>query len=425
MCGIPVPKQYIGSRGVPGDIAIDGYELTSSHRLLPSTTLVFLAVTIAMLVSGWEILLSGSLSSGLGQDFTHNYVAAWAIVHGYSAYTSNAPVAHYAASLHLPYCVAIELPVVELLCYPFLLFSVRVALVLYTALQYLFVVAGAVCMARTVDRSNRLLVVAAMVASPAAFLLGYYGQLGAGVFVFSAVGLWARFNRRWLILGFCIAAAIFVKPQLGMCAALPLAWGAPRPTWKAFAGTVAGFSALTGAILGPHGVLDYYQALRAFSTSPQVTANGEGLGISSLYRSWLPGQWTPGLTASLDIVIVTCICLLFYRYGRSPSNAAVALLTFSLVLLLPYSHQYDAIILFPAMFLAWTAVGKDGKAHAGLLVGYALIYVTPLMAISAYRFNFRLLALGLLLCVPALLRSGDTAPRCAVVPETVAGLLAS
>ena len=334
-------------------------------------------------------------------------------------------MAHYAASLHLPYCIVVELPAVELLCYPFLLFSVRVALVVYTAIQYLLVVAGAVCMAGTVDRSNRPLAVAAMVASPATFLLGYYGQIGAGVFVFTAVGLWARFNRRWLILGFCIAAAIFVKPQLGICAALPLAWGAPRPAWKAFAGTVAGFGALTGAILGPHGIPDYYQALRAFSISPQVTANGEGLGISSLYRSWLPGQWTPGLSASLDIVIVTCICLLFYRYGRSPSNAAVALLTFLLVLLLPYSHQYDAIILYPAMFLAWTTVNKEGMAYAALLIGYALIYVTPLMAISAYTFNFRLLALGVMLCVPALLRSGETATRYTVRPETVAGTLAS
>jgi hypothetical protein len=375
--------------------------LSDDTRLLPRALLFLLAVCAAAIISAWAVLLTRSLATGMGQDFGPNYGGAWALWHGLNPYVP-AP-AFYAAHLHILDYGTVESPLVLLLTSPFVLFPPRVALDLYLAVQYGLVACSSAFLAALVQRSHRVVLVALVVASPATFLVAYYGQSDAAVFLAAAVGVWARCNRRWVILGVCVAATI-VKPQLGLCAAVPLLWGAPRCTWHACVASAVALFGLMGAAIGIDGMRAYVQTLRAFSASAGYSANPDGLDITSLYKAWLYHPVTQWLTASLITGILCCIFALLVRWRGAPSDGAITALGLLVTLVLPYSHQYDSIVMVPMLILAARSL-RSAVPRLIMAAGVVIAALSPLMAISTNPVEFRLYPVGILLCLLALLRS--------------------
>jgi hypothetical protein len=89
---------------------------------------------------------------------------------------------------------------------------------------------GALLLARVLDYRHPRLLALAFTASPPAFLVGYYGQIGALVYGAAILAWWAHRRGHAATLGLAVVASC-VKPQLGLFTVLPLLWGAPRRAW--------------------------------------------------------------------------------------------------------------------------------------------------------------------------------------------------
>ena len=363
--------------------------------------LTFPAILVALIVSEWVVFLTRSFETGMGQDFTSFYVHALAWLRGFNPITSPMP-AQYATALHVRDTGFAESPLLLPIVAPFTLVPPRVAFLLFTAASLLLVGGGTYVLAGCF-RSRRPYVLAlAAIASPPSFLVCYYGQTGALVFIFVAIAMWARFQHRWELVGVCVACAC-IKPQLGLCAAVPLLWGAPARSWAWTAVIGTSLLGVMVLILGPAGMGSYVAGLQAFSRSASGGANiSDGLGITSLYQALVPTAWFSGLTALAQCALLVAGILLIGRYRQRPSDRAIVVLTCLLTLLLPYSHQYDSIVLLPALSLGWSARSSSVFRRTLFWCGAALVIVSPLIAISSTPLPFRLVPLGLLLVAVSL-----------------------
>jgi len=353
---------------------------------------------IALLISEWDILLTHPFSTGMGQDFTTLYVAARVWLQGLNPYTSQVPV-QLAAALHVRYQGELEQPLLLPLVAPLTSLSPHVAYIVYALVQAT-IVGGALLLWAGLNRRHPGLLVAACVASPSAFLVNYYGQAGALVFGIASLGWWARCRRHATLLGVCIAASL-IKPQLGLCMALPLLWGAPRRAWLgALAGGVV-FLAATVVVMTPPGFAAYLRVLHAFMGGVEYRRSAvDGLGASALYRGWLGAPSLVAALACVSIVAVGSVILaIVARHRARPTLSSVALLVPLLVLLLPYSHQYDSIALLPALVITGQKAVRERRTRLLFWCAVALITVTPLMALNAHPFPFRLLPFGLIVWI--------------------------
>jgi hypothetical protein len=77
--------------------------------------------------------------------------------------------------------------------------------------------------------------------------------------------------------------------------------------------------------------------------------------------------------------------------------STIALLIPLLVLVLPYSHQYDSVILLPALAVTGHEATPHVMTRVLFWVSALLVTATPVMALSTASIPFRLLPLGLVL----------------------------
>lgn len=357
----------------------------------------------ALVATEWLILLGRSFTTGMGQDFTTFYVSALAWLHGQDPYTSGVPV-QLAAALHVRYQDDLELPILLPLFAPLTVLSPHVAFILYVFVQDALIAAGTLVLALTLNMRRPRLLTLAVVASPSTFLIGYFGQVAAFVYVASALAWWARYRGYNVSLGLCVAIAC-IKPQLGLCTALPLLWGcspATREGQRVWLGLLAGGVLLmvgTLCVEGVAGTVTYIKILHAFGGSNGVHGNVDGLGLSSLYQGWLSPSLSSAIAPLATVALGIAVMGVVMRGRARPSPFAVAILTILLTLLLPYSHQYDSIILLPALIVGARQVLRGRLARTLRFVAVALVVVTPLTALSVVPIPFRLLPLGLVLYV--------------------------
>jgi hypothetical protein len=390
---------------VPSSFHTKRWPLLTESVTLPVNRIAYelaIAGLVAIIVSWWGLFISRPLATGIGQDFTTMYVGALSWLQGSNPYSTTMPVV-LAAHLHVMQQGVVNSPLLLLFDAPLTLLPPKVAYLVFAGTQYVLAVLGSCLLAVSFAPRKRLLVTLAIVASPAMFLVGYYGQIGAFVFFFAAAGLWARRTGRAGLLGLCVACA-FIKPQLGLCAALPLLWGAPRRAWASALVGASLLIALMARMLSPRGLVAYIQVLSAFDRSRFVHDNVDGLGITSLYRGWASPVWSTLITGALTGLLLIGLILVVKRYRTHPPDHALAMATYIGVLLLPYSHQYDSIALFPSLFVARTYRPARPESRWLFVCGVALIAVTPLMALSSHPFSFRLLPLGLGACLVGLAR---------------------
>jgi hypothetical protein len=353
-------------------------------------------VLLALLVAELAILLTRSFTTGMGQDFTTFYVAALTWLHGSNPYTSQVPV-HLAATLHVRWQGDMEQPLLLAVFAPLTVLPPHAAFVVYVLLQDVLIGGGAVLLARVLDYRHPRLLALAFMASPSAFLVAYYGQVDTLVYAAATLAWWARRRGQAAMLGLAVAASC-VKPQLGLCTVLPLLWGAPRRAWLAMGAGCAVLCATTLAVVGPAGTLGYLRVLHAFSTSSMSSQSGaDGLGLASLYQAWLAPTSSTLLTQGVTVVVALTILAIVVRCRAHPATSSIALLIPLLVLVLPYSHQYDSVILLPVL----AVTGHEAASHVVTRVLFwgsvLLVTTTPVMALSTASIPFRLLPLGLVL----------------------------
>jgi hypothetical protein len=267
----------------------------------------------------------------------------------------------------------------------------------YALLQDILIGSGAALLARALDYRHPRLLALAFMASPSSFLVAYYGQIDTLVYTAATVAWWARRRGHAATLGLAVAAS-WVKPQLGLCTVLPLLWGAPRRAWLTMGAGCAALSAATLAIAGPAGTLDYLRVLHAFSASSMSSQSGaDGLGLASLYQTWLAPTSSTLLTGGVTSVVALTILVIVVRCRAHPATSTIALLIPLLVLVLPYSHQYDSIILLPALAVMGHEAAPHVMTRILFWVSVLLVTATPVMALSTASVPFRLLPLGLVL----------------------------
>ncbi len=327
---------------------------------VPRTTgrVLLASGALATLIVEWVMLVTRPFSSGMGQDFTTMYCAALAWRHGVDPYISQVPT-ELARALGVRWQGATEIPVFLPLVAPLTILSPRGAFVLYSVLVTVAVALSAWMLRR--DSLQTLVIVAC----PATFLVCYFGQTGAFVCLAASSAWAARRAERPALLGLCVGLAC-IKPQLGLCVAVPLLWGQPRRAWVVAGVGLLSLLGLSVAVLGVPGLLSYVHGIIAFSRTSVVTsARMDGLGLSAT-----------GLPSWVRLIPLAVLVLMEWRGRGRPTEFTVATCCGTLPLLLPYSHQYDAVSLLPALLVVHRTLPK-----ALWWTVASLVSITPLVSI--------------------------------------------
>lgn len=358
----------------------------------------------ALLIGLWIVEFSVTAAlvfrPRMGQDFSTMYCAALAWLHGASPYFSAAPRL-LAARLHLPFIYVADTPATLLLYVPFTLLAARNGVLAFAAASCMAALLAGYLMTAGLAHAVRRTVALGLLASPALFLTYYTGQSGAFLALAVAAALWARLSGRDALAGALVATACAIKPQLGLCVALPLLWGRPRRAWVSAAIGGAAWLALSVLILTPAGVLPYLARLRWFGGHAVAYDAYDGLGLASLYVSWLPPHLRPLVALGVTLVLVGAVITLVWRVRWRPRPRHIVAASVLATLALPYSHHYDLIALAPAVALAWRAAYK-AMARTALCAATALLVLAPLLSLDAPDTPIRLAPLGLLLVLSSL-----------------------
>jgi hypothetical protein len=255
------------------------------------------------------------------------------------------------------------------------------------------------------------------------FLLG---QFDAILLTALIVSILFRLQGRTLAPG-AVLAVVWLKPQL-LLPAVPLLALSYWPDRRRLLGVLAGFGIVSGALLllelvaTPGLLLPWWQYLHEFAADVPNSQFGlagvTGL-VSDLPRSWHLSNAVTGAIALVAAGIGTLAAVgvaLRFAHSRSRSDTSgeegvvlVVMLPLAIWLLVtPYSHLNDLVLLFPLLVVI---IGRDGarlrhwQAWALLAFFAAAPYV---MVYSGFRFNslpFVVLAVALFggvlaLCTP-------------------------
>ncbi len=339
----------------------------------------------------------------VGQDFRVFYSAAAVIQHGGSPYDARALAR---AEDHLfparsaaerrdrranPY---IQGPLLALLFVPFLRFPPTVVYDAYAA-ALLAAAAAALLVIDQVRRDNvgrgvraprRTLL---LLLSPVVFLAVLLGQPDPLLLLLFALA-WHALQRRHMALASALLAVACVKPQImaGPIVLLAvLAWraGGIRPY---LGGLLAGAASVVGCCLlfaGPLVTGDWLRALVSFGGAT-VYAQVDIAALSTLYLDWLPHALVPlaviGAVAAWVVWAVSSA-----RRGTSDASATFRWVGQGLCLWLlvtPYAHPHDDVLLLPVLWLCATARLATGGRALGALFA-ATWWFLPMTSVLGLR----------------------------------------
>lgn len=239
-------------------------------------------------------------------------------------------------------------------------------------------------------------------AFPAVFVTIGHGQNG---FLTAALfgGALAIVDRRPIVAGVLLGLLVY-KPQFGLLIPLALAAGGRWRTAAAAAVAVAALAGLTLVLLGPEpwrAVLTGAGAMRAEVLEQGVAGWHKLNGVFAWTRLWGgPTGLAYALHAIVALSTAAAVTWIWRAGVRLPLRAA-ALLVGALVVA-PHSHDYDLMLLAPAMaFLITDAMRHGfGEGEKSLL---AAVFVVPLFTRAVAQHAFvplgTLAALALLIMI--------------------------
>lgn len=214
-------------------------------------------------------------------------------------------------------------------------------------------------------------------AFPAVLVTVGHGQNG---FLTAALfgGALAMLDRRPLVAGVLLGLLVY-KPQFGLLIPLALLAGGRWRTIAAAAATVVVLAGVTLALLGP----EPWRAFLAVSGAVRTEVLEQGVagwhklhGVFAWTRFW---GGPVGLAYGLHAIVALATALAVAWAFRAPVRPALraALLLVGTLVVAPHSHDYDLMLLGPALAFLITDAARHGFGpwEKTLL---ALVYAVPL-----------------------------------------------
>jgi len=221
-------------------------------------------------------------------------------------------------------------------------------------------------------KSPRMLVLAAMVLSPASVLVLITGQVTFLIATLAVSGL-LSLKQRPVLAGILFGLAGVIKPQSLIL--LPVALLAQKQ-WRAMAAaaiTAVAAALVSGLVLGFHTWLDWFSAVQRFQDIVMATSGFQrgmitptALGLTLRLDPGGLITWRLGFAAAAVV-----ICWRVFRGTDDPARRLTALLGGSLFIT-PYAMHYDAALLAPAAALMLTHRSSPGAWIAALGAGALL-----------------------------------------------------
>jgi hypothetical protein len=264
-------------------------------------------------------------------------------------------------------------------------------------------------------KSPGLLVLAAMVLSPASVLVLITGQVTFLIATLAVTGL-LTLKTRPILAGVLFGVACAIKPQ--SLVLLPVALVATRQWRTLFAAAITALAAAAAsvAVLGFHFWLEWLSALQRFQ---DIVMNQGGfqkgmitptaLGITLRFDPGAQTVWRLGFAVGA-LVMVWHV----FRKTEDPARRLTALLGGSLFVT-PYAMHYDAALLAPAAALMLTHRASPGAWIAALVAG-ALLCCAAIPYVGAAAVTAFVLAVSF---TPETAFAGR--PRGAALPAQAAG----
>jgi alpha-1,2-mannosyltransferase len=296
-------------------------------------------------------------------DFTPTYVGATLLRtgHGAQVYDESLQAPLHASLLapgdHEGNLPVISAPGAALLALPVTALDLPTAFRVWSLLQLVLVALGVAAAVRAAPwpsstaRGVRLGIWAVATAGTGAastLVLGQWdGLLTLGV----GMAYWSWRRDRATAAGAWLAAvAVLVKPHLFLGVAAFLLFRRDRRALVGAAGATVAVSALSLALVGPHGIADFVRILAGDANRWPLA---EFLGFSGLFGSWLGNTATAQALAAVCSAGAVAACGVLGVRSRVPAQFETALAgTMALTLVAsPHLYGHDLVLLAPAA--AW------------------------------------------------------------------------
>ncbi len=363
----------------PCELAGDG---VGEPRPLALWARVVFSVLVGVSVSS-TILLLGLLLHGGGGAFAVFYAAATDVRHGGLPYQIASGPALNQVFPYLPWVAFAVLPLTYL-PYP-------TALLCWITVSGALVLVWTRVLAQGFGWTRRWPLLVGVALSSVLWRCLLTGQIDAFALGLETVALLSAMRNRPVVSGACAVAAALLKPQVLWCLPVvlfialrserrgsPFAWGG-----LACAVLLLGIPAVVSFQLLPAWV-----RLVPHFASSVATIQPDLAGLPGLVR-FAPASWNlrPGLSDPVTLAVVGLglgvAGWLLRQAGRSPARALLSretrlawtvLLPFGVwVLVSPYSHTNDMLVLIPLLVLALGTDGREIRRPEAILVLAALV----------------------------------------------------
>lgn len=404
---------------------------------------VIIAATIGVAVLTFKFMLVPPYPAG--GDFRVFYSAGWMLRHGMNPYNSRALLVamnhgtsryNHAALMPFPY-----LPWFGLLMTPFSLLPFRVAYGVWDSLSFAVTVVAIALWAIKLNWKHPWLVGLAASLSTIAFANYCLGQASTFVVALLVATLLAAGAGRLGWAGAFAMIGALLKPQ-DLWLIVPLLWLVPWPLSMAslrrvVSGEAIAFVGLVGAplLFNISWLSGWFNVVTHFGA--RLYLQPDLVGLPGLLR-FAPSSWrlTSGLSDPVVVLLVLMGCmgiLMLVRWWLAhsplphlPSDHAVAwflLLPLGIwMLVTPYGHLQDVVVIFPLVMLAMGNLRKSLQRPLGwVLLGGVLVIPVLTTFTSGYMFTTESTApLGILVVVAAaclILRRESTGPPAATAAK--------
>ncbi len=361
---------------------------------------VNLAVAIALL---FPLIRAGAPLRAV--DFHIFYAAGWAVAHGLDPYSggplARAAIAASGAGLAHPFGAFPYLPWVGWVVAPWSLLPYAIALPIWIAMSIALVGGAAWAWLRALPRQGSWPVALLIAVSPVA-LLGYQvGQLDA-VLVALVVGvLLAAGGERWIAAGLLSAAAALLKPQVVLPLVPLLLLFAARergPVRRVLMGQLVSLAVLVGvpALLQPGRLAAWSLALMTFShgvAQPQASLVGFAAVLRLFVGSGRIAFGIGSIPTLLLMAVGTGVLAWLLGMPRDDGWRRVSLteragwellLPLAIwVLVSPYVHPYDTLVLMPLVLLALGTHRREPLRPRDWLLAFAVTVLPVAFLVSS------------------------------------------
>lgn len=371
------PSPWVNPQSRPNSSALVT-PIASSRPILWGFLAPFLALGTSLAASGAIAAFMVISPAGLrGADFHVFDAAAWALLHGLDPYRAGELVrgslAVAATYLNQPTGAFPYLPWVGWSMAPWTLLPYTLAFAAWGFVAFAVVLASARLLAGSLRWRRPWLIAVVAALSPVAFLGYQVGQMDAVMFALVVAVVAAAGKGKWLLAGACSMAVVLLKPQVTLPLLPLLVVFAVRergPLRSVLAGQALSLLILVGLpeVLQPALLPSWLTALTTFSHGI-AQRPASLMGALALLRM-LPNGWhiATGIGSPVTLALAAAGAAGIVLFLRSQAAATtrrvtstttragrVLLLPLAIWLLVcPYVHPYDVLVLLPLVMLILT-----------------------------------------------------------------------